>query len=231
MIRNFLLLCGVVVLTLTVSQLIGLGYLWYGLKSYSAYWQNRSNQSGEFLYVALGDSAAQGIGASRPANGYVGLIAAHVEKTTGKKVRVVNLSVSGAKIEDALREQIPELAGYQPDLVTAEIGANNMRNYNPEAFEQSYERFLQALPAGKSVVADMPYFGGRPASTRNAQDANKIISRLTSHYDIPTAKLYDGLSAQQSPLIYASDFFHPNNRGYRIWYQAFRPAVDDIIRQ
>lgn len=225
MIRNILSFLGLIVLILVMSELIGLGYLWYGLRSYSNYWQDRAKQPGDFIYIALGDSAAQGIGASRPANGYVGLIAANIEKTTGRKVRVINLSVSGAKVEDALRDQVPQLANYRPDLLTAEIGANDMRNYNAKAFRQSYEKFLQALPPGKSIVADMPYFGGRPDSTRHAQEANKIIAELTDTYNTPTAQLYNSLSIQQSPRIYASDFFHPNNRGYRIWYTAFWPEV------
>jgi acyl-CoA thioesterase-1 len=231
MIQKILSFVGLVVLLLVISELIGLGYLWYGLKTYDDYWRGRANQPGEFLYVALGDSAAQAVGASKPANGYVGLLAAKIEQTTGRKVRVVNLSVSGAKIEDALREQVPHLANYKIDLVTAEIGANDMANYNPEAFAKSYETFLQALPPGRSVVSNMPYFGGRANTTRNAQDANKTIAKLTSRYAIPTAQLYEGLSTQQSPLIYASDFFHPNNRGYRIWYEAFWPQVEAIAKQ
>lgn len=228
--RKVMMYAGLIVLILITTELIGLAYLWYGLKTYPAYWHGRANQPGEFLYVALGDSAAQGVGASKPTHGYVGLIAANIEKTTGKKVRVINLSKSGATLTDALRDQTPQLNNYRADLVTAEIGANDMKNYNPETFRQQYEQFLQALPPGKSVVSDMPYFGGRPNHNRNARDANITIKQLTEQYQIPRAELFDNLSRQQSPLIYASDLFHPNNRGYRIWHQAFQEPINQLIK-
>lgn len=225
--RKVMMYAGLIILMLITTELIGLAYLWYGLKTYPAYWQGRANQPGEFLYVALGDSAAQSVGASKPANGYVGLIAANIEKTTGKKVRVINLSRSGATLADALRDQTPQLNNYRADLVTAEIGANDMKNYNPETFRRQYEQFLQALPPGKSVVSDTPYFGGRPNHNRNARDANITIKQLAAQYQVPRAKLFDSLSRRQSPLIYASDFFHPNNRGYQVWHDAFWTVIPD----
>jgi acyl-CoA thioesterase-1 len=229
MARKLMTYIGLIILVVIVAELIGLAYLWYGLKTYPAYWQGRANQPGEFLYVALGDSAAQGVGASKPANGYVGLIAANIEKTTGKKVRVINLSKSGATLADALRDQTPQLDNYRADLVTVEVGANDMKNYNPETFRQQYEQLLQALPPGKSVASDMPYFGGRPNHTRNARDANITIKQLAEQYQIPQAELFDNLSRHQSPLIYASDLFHPNNRGYKIWHDAFWADVQQMI--
>jgi acyl-CoA thioesterase-1 len=126
---------------------------------------------------------------------------------------------------------VPQLANYDADLVTAEIGANNMRDYNPEHFAIDYERFLQAMPPGRSVVSDMPYFGGRANTNRNAQHANLTIKRLADQYNIPSATLHATLASQQSPWIYASDFFHPNDRGYRLWHKAFWPPILRIIGQ
>lgn len=69
---------------------------------YAAFWRNRQraqeadgagDAQGGLLYVALGDSAAQGIGASRPDRGYVGLLAAALEQAGGRPVQLVNLSV------------------------------------------------------------------------------------------------------------------------------------------
>lgn len=54
-------------------------------------------QQGTLTYVALGDSAGVGVGVDDPAQGYVGVIAKRLAETTGQTVRVVNLSVTGAK--------------------------------------------------------------------------------------------------------------------------------------
>jgi len=233
MIRIFLLALGMIVAVLVICELIGLGYLYYGLKAWPDYWRGRANQPGEFIYVALGDSAAQGVGASRPNKGYVGLIADQIQQSTGKKVRVINLSKSGAKLQDALRDQVPLLDQYKADLVTVEIGANDMGGYtssNAGGFRKDYEKLLQSLPPGKSVVSDMPYFGGRPGWTSNSHLANTSIHQLAAQYNVPVAPLFDKLAANQTPLIYASDFFHPSDRGYRIWLEAFQPAIKRTIQ-
>lgn len=222
---------GVLLVVVVMSQVIGLAFLWYGLRTYDDYWRGRANQNGDFLYVALGDSAAQSVGASRPEKGYVGLLAESIQQTTGRRVRVINLSRSGATLEEALRTQTPQLANYNADLVTAEIGANDMRNYDPETFRRQYERFVQALPPGRSVISDIPYFGGRGNMNRNAQYANVAIRQLAQKYGIPHAPLHNTLADRQSPWIYASDFFHPNDRGYQLWYEAFWPSVNQALSQ
>jgi len=79
------------------------------------YWATPRGQIGGLLYVALGDSSAQGIGASRPERGYVGLVAQHVRESTGQPVLVINLSRSGARIDDVLDRQLPALRGLRPD--------------------------------------------------------------------------------------------------------------------
>lgn len=231
LLKRLAIYSGLTVALLVISQLVGLAVLWYSVASYADYWKGRANQSGSFLYIAVGDSAAQGIGASQPQNGYVGLIARAIQDRTGRTVQVINLSVTGATLQDALRNQTPQLADYVPDLVTVEIGANDMDDYDAAQFTWDYDKLLQSLPPGRAVVSDMPYFGTRPEpSNRNARDANQIIRQAAAKYDVPVANLFDSLQNRQTPLIYASDFFHPNNRGYRIWYDAFWPQVAPLVK-
>ncbi len=84
------------------------------------YWSTPRGEPGGLLYVALGDSAAQGIGASGPDRGYVSLIAQRLRVASKQPVEVVNLSRSGARISDVLSRQIPalEALGRRPDLIT-----------------------------------------------------------------------------------------------------------------
>src|SRR5918995_2824211 len=62
------------------------------LPVHSKWWRDHAAADGELLYVAVGDSAAQGIGASRPDRSYVGVLADDLRAATGRSVRVVNLS-------------------------------------------------------------------------------------------------------------------------------------------
>jgi hypothetical protein len=77
------------------------------------------------LWVVLGDSTAQGLGAPGPESGYVGQVLAELRQRTGQRWRVLNLSTSGALIRDVLQYQLPRLPAV-PDLVTCGIGANDI---------------------------------------------------------------------------------------------------------
>src|ERR1700743_3665677 len=65
------------------------------------YWQQRS-ADGDLLLVALGDSLTQGIGSSRPATSWLGRYIDHVQRQTGRAVRVNNRAVYGARVADLL---------------------------------------------------------------------------------------------------------------------------------
>jgi len=61
------------------------------------------------LWVVLGDSTAQGLGAPSPEGGYVGQALAELRLRTGQRWRVLNLSTSGALIRDVLGGQLPRV--------------------------------------------------------------------------------------------------------------------------
>lgn len=104
------------------------------VEQYRSYWSVPQGQPGGTLYVALGDSTAQGIGASGPERGYVGLVAQRLAVATGRPVQVLNLSRSGARVHDVVTEQLPRLAGLSPDLVTVAVGANDLKQYDEARF-------------------------------------------------------------------------------------------------
>lgn len=65
--------------------------------------------------MALGDSAAQGVGVDDPADGYVSLVGRHLAEITGRNVRIVNLSVSGATVKTLLTDhRMPPATGSGP---------------------------------------------------------------------------------------------------------------------
>jgi acyl-CoA thioesterase-1 len=195
------------------------------------WWNEQHGEAGDLLYVAIGDSAAQGIGASRPGRGYVGMIATHLGERTGGTVRVVNLSVSGARLRDAIATQLPALAGLDPDILTVAIGANDMADFDPERFERELTIIFDALPS-HAIVSEVPafYVG---AAERRARAANAIVHRLADARGLEVAPLHR-MTRSQTGARYAlnqvaADFFHPNDRGYRVWASAFLPLLDERL--
>ncbi|MHC5797783.1 SGNH/GDSL hydrolase family protein [Lacisediminihabitans sp. FW035] len=195
------------------------------------WWKEQRSRPGDLLYVAIGDSAAQGVGASQPGRSYVGLIARHLQQSTGRSVRVVNLSISGARLREAIALQLAPLRRLSPDLVTVAIGANDMPAFDRERFTRELTEVYSSLPAG-SIVAEVPsfYVG---AAERNVKVANTIVHRLADEHGFEVAPLYAKTRGQGAALYalnrVAADFFHPNDRGYRVWASAFLPLVDRAV--
>ena len=193
---------------------------------HSKFWRERKAETGDLLYVAIGDSAAQGIGASRPAHSYVGFIAKALRAHTDQTVRVVNLAVSGSTIRMAIDAQLPALAKLEPDILTVCIGANDMAAFEPTRFERELAELMDALP-GHAIVADLPTFYFLPTE-RKVRAANAILRRLAADRGLTVVPLHArtrryglwGVSTQ-----FAGDLFHPNDRGYQVWAATFNPAV------
>lgn len=211
------------IVALEIAALIWLGTT---VGRYKNYWQERAKQSGEITYLALGDSASQGIGASTPNKGFVGLIAKRLENKYDKQVKVVNLSITGAKLDDYLKEQAPKVKYIKADFVTIEIGSNDIKNYNADEFTKNFRLVLETLPDG-SYVSNMPLFNSRPGSTANAKLASKIVENELKKY--PKLKFVDlekQTSDNQSIFGFAPDLFHPNDLSYKNWANAFWNQID-----
>jgi lysophospholipase L1-like esterase len=198
----------------------------------SDWWKQQRARDGELLYVAIGDSAAQGIGASRPGRGYVGIVAKHIRSRTGKALRVVNLGISGATVRIAIEKELPALRKLQPDLVTVSVGANDIPGFEPLRFERDLEQLFGALPP-QAIVADLPTFYFLPAE-KKVRQANSILRAVAARHNLTVVPLHATLKRQGIWGVtthFAGDLFHPNDRGYRVWGSAFFDAVDERLRR
>lgn len=193
---------------------------------YHRYWAVPRGEPGGILYVALGDSTAQAIGASEPDRGYVGRIAQRLRASTGRPVQIVNLSRSGARVRDVVADQLPKLAGLDPDIVTVAVGSNDIRDYEATRFRADIDALIAGVPAN-TVVGDVPWFmhGG---TGRNSGEAAEYVSRVAQARGLPVAGLHQATMRRgwTSMLTdFAADWFHPRDRGYRVWADAFWAAL------
>ncbi len=180
--------------------------------------------------MALGDSVANGIGASQPHNGYVGLIAREIHEATGRGVHVINVSVTGATTADVVREQLPKIRHLQPDLVTLDIGANDVNRKIPEeTFLRDFATILDSLPAGRTIVADLPTFKRGPKQSTLLR-LNGEIHEGARARNLEVAHIFDVTAATIGDWrTYGADFFHPSDKGHRNWYHAFETPLASII--
>lgn len=200
----------------------------------AAWWRERRKQQGDFFYLALGDSTAQGIGASTPGRSYVGQLADRVETQLGAPIAVTNLGVSGAPTRLCVRDQLPKaekiLAKRTPDLVTLAIGANDIAEWDPLGFHRNIGTILDVLPAD-TIVAELPCFH-LPWNDRKVLEANRMLHTIAAARGVTVVPLYDATRKRGLPGIlteFAQDAFHPNDRGYEVWADTFWPYVREVI--
>lgn len=178
---------------------------------YAAAWR-RSNERAMAgtgpLWVALGDSLTQGIGASRPERGWVGQLAEQLAGA-GRPFRVLNLAVSGARTGEVLQRQVPVLLGLAqpPELITLLTGSNDLIKPSlRSALPATFQALLAALPAG-TVVANLP----NPGTTAGAVD--RLIRQSVTENGLVLADMRQPRTSNWRGKL-AADRFHPNDRGY-----------------
>ena len=180
------------------------------------------------LWVVLGDSTAQGLGAPGPRGGYVGQTLYQLRRTTGSHWQVLNLSVSGALMRDVLADQIPLLDGQRPDLVTCGAAANDILYSAPGKLFGDLRTLLAAVPED-TVMLDLPLLSGFwgivgrmsvPYITR----INRVIREVATERGLRVAEVSRHFVP---PWVgkFSVDNFHPSQDGYRDWSRALVEAL------
>lgn len=181
---------------------------------YAAFW-SRTNRDALArtgpLWVALGDSMTQGIGASDPMHGWVGQLSGRLA-AHGWNHRLVNLSVTGARVGDLVAAQLPALdaicaADGPPALVTVVIGSNDV--VSPRLRGGLADRFAQMLDRlpEQAVVMNLPN------PHREARRIDDLIRRRAASGRLVLADMRAHGPRGWRGLL-APDSFHPNDRGY-----------------
>ena len=191
--------------------------------------RDRGEQAGP-LWVVLGDSTAQGLGAPGPRYGYVGQTLEQLRRTTGRPWQVLNLSVSGGLTRDVVAGQLPLLndLGAQPDLVTCGAGVNDILFSSPSRVFADLRALLAAVP-DNTVMLDLPLLTGFwgivgrisvPYITR----MNRIIREVSEQRRLPVAEISRHFTPPW-PGKFSVDNFHPSQDGYRDWSRALLQAT------
>jgi acyl-CoA thioesterase-1 len=180
------------------------------------------------LWVVLGDSTAQGLGAPSPRGGYVGQALHQLRRTTGRHWRVLNLSVSGALIRDVVSDQIPLLGELKPELVTCGAGANDILFSAPAKLFSDLRTLLAAVP-DNTVMLDLPLLSGfwwivGRMSVPYISRINRVIREVAEERGLPVAEVSKTFIPPWAGK-FSVDNFHPSQDGYRDWTRALLAAV------
>ena len=213
----------------TMSAVLpGVARVWSQVEPCAEAWQAHNlatlDQPGR-RWIVLGDSMAQGVGASAYDAGWVGQLAQRLA-TSGHVLRVINLSATGAGVPDVLDQQLPalDLIGVRDDdLVTVLVGSNDLfgRRTKRDRLPGAFGELVDRVPVG-SVIATLP----QPSKV--AARANRHIERAAAAGRIVMVDLrVTGPSSWRGRL--ASDYFHPNDAGYAAIATAFEPTLRQLL--
>lgn len=140
--------------------------------------------------------------------------------------RLVNLGVSGSKLHDALRDQLPVALDAHPDLVTLWLVVNDyLGGVSLASYANDLGAALDTFPQGgkaRILVGNLPDLGRHPTGTAPVADWNATIEQITAAHGATLVDLASdyGEIGDLAGLI-SSDGFHPSARGYTLLADAF----------
>lgn len=187
------------------------------------------------VYVALGDSAAQGVGCKDVRDSYVALFASYLRRATRRRVILLNLSISGAISSTVINSELPQLlaSGLKPDIMTLDIGGNDTfaaEGLSVEDFAKNLKIITQNLPS-PTLICEVPGMKPLPADKRSFElnEALKAAIVDSPHTLVPVRHLSE-VPIWRTLAIRAEDGFHPNHETYRLIAQEFVRSAEPFLQ-
>jgi lysophospholipase L1-like esterase len=193
------------------------------IKSHGDYWKLHAEAALDAAgderatVVVLGDSLSQAVGASEVDRSWLHRLAQHESRQRRQQPSlIVNLSRSGARIDDVIRVQLPAFEAIERPvkLVTCTVGSNDLaRGASLSKVERSMHSLMARLPAG-AILATLPAKG-----SLMAKRLNRVIRAEAGRAGLVVADVDAHLPGWRGRS--AGDRFHPNDLGYEAWFDAF----------
>jgi lysophospholipase L1-like esterase len=203
----------------------------------------RADRAAPIVYVALGDSTVEGIGATSAAVNYVARIHERL-RAWYPQARAVNLGVGGATSADVVAGQLERAIALGPDLVTLSIGPNDITD---RVSVREYERHVDTIftrlrkETAAVVVVNLlpdlavtPRFRNDPARDvvgRLSIEFNEALARRARDHGVEVVDLYapSRVEVMARPELIASDGYHPSDLGYARWAELLWAGIERRI--
>jgi acyl-CoA thioesterase-1 len=202
-----------------------------------------ADRQAPLVYVALGDSTVEGIGASGPEATYVSALHRRLQAVY-PAAQAVNLGRSGATSGDVVAGQLDRAIALQPRLVTVSIGPNDITGrISVDRYEKHLATIFARLAQETSalVVANLlpdlavtPRFRATPAREtvgRLTVAFNEALVRQAREHRVLVVDLY-GPSQREVPArpeLIAADGYHPSDAGYARWAELVWASLEPRV--
>lgn len=195
-----------------------------------------------FVYVALGDSTVEGVGASNKNKSYPSLIHNFI-KADHSATKFYNFGQRGATTSDVIHNQLEQTLALKPDLITISIGANDIFHAaRVKTFEKRINYILQTLVQNTQaiiVITTIPDFSLVSAFPKvfrkycelRSRIFNTVIKDSVHDSGVILVDLYSQVKAfgRSHPDLIASDGLHPSDVGYLFWAETITSKLQDML--
>ena len=186
--------------------------------------------NGEFQFVLLGDSITD----NWPKGG-------KESYARFAPLKPLDLGVSGETTEEVLwRIMNGELDGYQAKVVMIMIGTNNLGHYGdekPEWVAAGIKKIIETVRARQPkakilLLAIFPRGATTQDVLRQKVDAtNKLLPSLADGKQVFFLDIGLKFTDPQGnlPKTLMPDLLHPNADGYKVWINAVKPKLEELM--
>ena len=155
----------------------------------------------------------------------------------------LNLGVSGERTESVLWRLLNgELDGYKAKAVMIMIGTNNLGNAaeeNPEWVAAGIKKIIEVVrqkqPQAKILLLAIFPRGATPQDevAQRVTQTNKLLPALADGKSVFFMDIGAQFSDEKGNLKKElfPDYLHPNADGYKLWLQAVKPKLDELMKQ
>lgn len=188
--------------------------------------------------AVLGDSAAAGLGAHRPADTMGAILATALSELSGRTVTLSNHAVIGAQTID-LDAQVDRALWTRPHVAVIMIGANDVTHLVPRSVSaRRLRRVIARLRAAGTdvVMATCPDLGTVKPVPQPLRSVMRQASRRLAVAQANATRAEGGrpvlLGSRLGPefdarpeVMFAEDRFHPSTEGYAAAAAVLLPEV------
>jgi lysophospholipase L1-like esterase len=186
-------------------------------------------------YLALGDSLSQGVGAVDEATGSFPALLAQAWRDAGCEVELLDAGISGYTAGQILAEQVPQIEGFEPTIITFQTGGNDIVNgVTIEQYRDDVGAVLDAATASGArvyVLAQNEWFrapnfesyGDDLDEQRAAFD--EVMIEEAAERGAEFLDLRDLYEREADEDLWVEDAIHPTPEVYESWAAAIAERV------
>ncbi len=190
---------------------------------------------GAVRYLSLGDSLTQGVGVENLETEAFPALLAEKWRAAGCEVELLNTGISGYTAGQVLSDEVPNIADFQPTIITFQAGGNDIANgLSLDEYRKNVKAVLDAATdSGAKVIVlaqnewyrspDGQNYGENQAAQRADFDA-ALIEEASAHgaQFVDMRPLY---KQQADEGQWVEDGLHPTAEAYAAWADGLAEAV------